>query len=426
MSVTRRVFLRNGALALAGVGLEPVFPSFLGRSVFAAEPEKAGGGRRVLVCLFQRGAVDGLNMVVPHGDPDYYRLRTTLAIPRTGARGDAVLDLDGFYGLHPALAPLKPLYDAGRLAAIHACGSPDATRSHFDAQDYMETGAPGDKKVSTGWLTRTLAACPEDSRKPSPMRAVSMTPSMPRSLYGDDKALSIPDLTTFGIAGAGRQTRAAEEGFEAMYAEATGDVFQGAGRDSFEAIRVLKGLNPRDYRPASGATYPRGRLGDSLRQIAQLIKADVGLEVAFAESGGWDTHVNQGAAQGQFANRLREFGLAIAAFYTDLGDRIQDVVLLTMSEFGRTARQNGGGGTDHGHATSFLALGGSVQGGKVYGEWPGLAPESLHDGRDLALTTDFRDVFGEIAAKHLGARSLSSIFPKHTASAERFRGIIRV
>lgn len=426
MAVTRRLFLRNGGIALATVGLAPLFgPEFLRNSVFAAEPVKSAGGRKTLVCLFQRGAVDGLNMVVPHGDPDYYSLRPTLGVPRTGASGAAVIDLNGFFGLHPGLAALKPIYDAGSLAVIHAVGSPDPSRSHFDAQDFMESAVPGDKTVATGWLARTIASCPEDRAKITPMRAVALTPTLPRSFDGDQEALAIPNLSAFGIGGAGVKAPPAEQGFEALYDGAAGDVLHGAGRDSFEAIRMLKSANPAQYQPAGGAVYPRGGPGNALRQIAQLIKANVGLEVAFADCGGWDTHVNQGAAQGQLAARLTELGDALAAFHADLGDRMEDVVVLTMSEFGRTAHENGNAGTDHGHATCFLAMGGPVEGGKVYGTWPGLAKEQLNDARDLAVTTDFRDIFSEIAAKHLGVRDLGAVFPKYSAGPERFRNVLK-
>lgn len=435
MNLSRRVFLKQGGLALASVGLAPTLgPLFLRRTAFAAETPKLGHPK-VLVCLFQRGAVDGLSMVVPHGDPHYYQHRTTglggIAIPNTG--DGKVVDLDGFFGLHPALSPLKPLYDAGHLAAIQAVGSPNATRSHFDAQDYMESGAPGDKSVRDGWLARTVAHCPEDrARRSKLFQAVSMTPQVPRSLQGDAEALAIPDLRTFGVGAgatlalsAGGNSPDASGGFEALYDQAVGDALHGAGKESFEAVKMLSGIRAAQYAPAHGAQYPRGRFGDSLQQIAQLIKANVGVEVAFAESGGWDTHAGQGGAQGQLARRLEEFGQGLAALYMDLGDRMSDVVILTMSEFGRTVRQNGTGGTDHGHATCFLALGGTVHGGKVLGHWPGLAPEQLNEDRDLALTTDFRDVFGEIAAKHLGVRDLAAVFPGYKPSAARFRGIMR-
>lgn len=458
MKVTRRLFLKNGGIAVASVGLLPVVgPGFVHQAVFGAEPT-ANKRKKTLICIFQRGAADGLSLVVPHGDADLYRLRPALGIARPGAnKQETAIDLDGFFGLHPALAPFAPIYKSGHLAVVHACGSPNATRSHFDAQDYMESGAPGNKNVASGWLARTVLACPEDrAKRATPFRAVALGGALPRSLQGDANALAIPDLRTFGVGdvatlgGGGKRAAkrrmdapppqpamfgaggsvapapaTAASGFEALYDDAVGDVFHGPGRESFEAIRMLRGVQPGRYAPANGAAYPGGRLGDSLKQIAQLIKADVGVEVAFAETGGWDTHVNQGGATGQLANRLNEFGRAIAALYTDLGDRMSDVVILTMSEFGRTARQNGNNGTDHGHATCFFALGGDVNGGKVLGKWPGLADEQLHEGRDLALTTDFRAVFGEIAMRHLGARGMQRIFPGYPADASAFRGVIR-
>lgn len=448
MEVTRRLFLKHGGVAIASVGLMPVVgPAFLRRAVYGAE-STSRKRRKTLVCIFQRGAADGLSMVVPHGDPDLYRLRPVLGIPRPAqAQGaGAALDLDGFFGLHPALGSFLPLYKSGHLAVVHACGSPNGTRSHFDAQDYMESGAPGSKSIADGWLARTLLACPEDrAKQATPLRAVALGGPMPRSLQGDANALAIPDLRTFGVGDVGgrpaqRRRAAANDammaapvsgggiasGFETLYDEAVGDVLHGPGKESFEAIKMLRGVRPGAYTPAGNAAYPAGRFGESLKQIAQLIKADVGVEVAFAESGGWDTHVNQGGAQGQLANRLTEFGRGIAALYADLGDRMADVVILTMSEFGRTARQNGNNGTDHGHATAFFVLGGDVRGGKVYGEWPGLGEGRLHEDRDLALTTDFRAVFGEVALRHLGAHGLARIFPGYTANESAFRGVIRV
>ena len=436
MNISRRLLLKRGGLALASVGLAPALgPLFLRRAAYAAETPTSGRGQKILICLFQRGAVDGLSMIVPHGDPFYYQHRTTglggIALPSTG--DGSVIDLDGFFGLHPALESLKPLYDAGHMAAIQAVGSPNATRSHFDAQDYMESAAPGNKGIRDGWLSRALLHCPEDaSRRNKLFQAVSLTAQVPRSLQGDADALAIPDLRTFGV-GAGAAMAGtmgagggdAAGGFEALYDQAVGDVLHGAGKESFEAIKMLSGLHADTYVPAAGAHYPAGRFGDSLQQIAQLIKANVGVQVAFAESGGWDTHANQGGAQGQLARNLGEFGRGLAALYADLGDRMADVVILTMSEFGRTVRQNGTGGTDHGHATCFLALGGAVNGGKVLGHWPGLAPEHLNEDRDLALTTDFRDVFGEISARHLRIRDLAAVFPGHPVSSQNFRGVLR-
>jgi uncharacterized protein (DUF1501 family) len=455
MNITRRLFLKNGGIALASVGFAPALgPVFLRQAAFGAETE-AQKRRKTLICIFQRGAADGLNIVVPHGDPDLYRLRPNLAIPRpqTGRADTSVLDLDGFYGLHPALSPLLPLYKAGHLAAIHACGSPDSTRSHFDAQDFMESGTPGNKRVADGWLSRTVLACPEDRAKlkamqtGSPFRAVALggDHGLPRSLQGDAGALAIPDLKSFGVGiamggepgngkrkAAKRQAERAHQaagssssvvdGFETLYDSAVGDVLHGTGKESFEAISLLKRAISGTYIPANNATYPAGRLGESLRQIAQLIKADVGVEVAFAETGGWDTHTNQPARLNQ---QLREFGQGLAALYLDLGDRMSDVVILTMSEFGRTVRANGNNGTDHGHATCFFALGGPVNGGKVLGKWPGLSEEQLYQNRDLALTTDFRAVFGEVALKHLGAQGIQRVFPGYSGTEADFRGVIR-
>lgn len=404
----RRVFVRSGAMALVTMGLSP---SFLRRTAFALELPQAAKGK-VLVCLFQRGAADALNMVVPHGDADYYRLRPAIGIARptrTAGTGGAI-DLDGFYGLHPALRALKPLYDRGLLAPIQAVGSPSATRSHFDAQDYMESGTPDLKGTRDGWLNRYLATCgtcEAGTPAPSPFRAVAMTPQTPRILQGPAPAVAMTSIDAFTVRNAG----GVAERLEALYRTGSADLVHATGAETFDAVKRLREANPAQYTPANGAEYPRSEFGQRLKQIAQLIKSGVGLEVAFADVGGWDTHVNQGAATGQLANRLGDFGTSIAAFVTDLGDRMGDVVILTMSEFGRMARQNGNGGTDHGHAGAMFAIGGSVQGGRVHGRWPGLAPEQLHEGRDLALTTDFRTVFSEVAARQLGATRLDALFP---------------
>jgi uncharacterized protein (DUF1501 family) len=416
----RRAFVKSGAIALVTLGLSP---HFLRRTAFAAQLARgaAGGGRKTLVCLFQRGAVDALNMVVPHGDAAYYRLRPDIAVPRPralGARGDAqAMDLDGFYALHPALAPLAPLWKSGMLAPVHAVGSPSSTRSHFDAQDYMETGTPDVKGTPDGWLNRLLAArgtCEEcrltndGSSGPSPFRAVAMSAQTPRILDGPEPTVAMSSLGDFTVRASSPNTVAR---LEALYRTGSADLVHASGSEMFEAVKMLRAANPQRYEPAHGAAYPRSPFGQRLREIAQLIKAGVGLEIAFADVGGWDTHVNQGGATGQLANRLRDFGEGVAAFVTDLGDRMEDVVVLTMSEFGRTARQNGAGGTDHGHAGALFVIGGAVKGGRVHGRWPGLAPEQLHEGRDLALTTDFRAVFAEVARGHLGAERLDGVFP---------------
>ena len=421
--MNRRFFLKSGGIALASIGLMHSAPSFLQRTALAQGLNRITGGRRkTLITIFQRGAVDGLNMVVPHGEIQYYDLRPTLAIskPQNG-NPEAAINLDGFFGLHPALAPFKPLWDTKRLAIVEAVGSPDNTRSHFDAQDYMESGTPGVKSTQDGWLNRYLQSKPDP--KASPFRAVSMTQNLPRTLQGRAPALAITNLADFTIR-AGQYSASVQGGFESIYDQSVNDVLQGTGKETFEAVNFLKKVNPSQYKPENGAQYPRGRYGDSLLQIAQLIKAGVGLEVAFTDTGGWDTHVNEGGARGQLALRLQEFGAGIAALVTDLGARMDDVVILTMSEFGRTARENGNRGTDHGHANAIFIIGNSVRGGRVYGQWPGLKNDQLYEGRDLALTTDFRDVFGELAQKHLGNTNLQAVFPGYASSASKFRGVI--
>lgn len=423
--MNRRFFLKSGGIALASLGAMQSAPSFLQRTVLAEGLSRTSGNRRkTLIAIFQRGAVDGLNMVVPFGESEYYSLRPTLAIAKPKGAGDsreAAIDLDGFFGLHPSLAGFKPLWDAKRLAIVHAAGSPDNTRSHFDAQDYMESATPGRKGTPDGWLNRYLQSKPEE--KASPFRAVSMTQNMPRALYGRAPAVAISNLSDFSIR-AGAYSQSVQGGFESIYDQSVGDVLGGTGRETFEAVNFLKKINPAQFQPDNGAQYPRTPFGQSLLQIAQMIKANVGLEVAFTDIGGWDTHSNQGSARGQLALRLTEFGAGISALVKDLGARMDDVVILTMSEFGRTARENGTRGTDHGHANAMFVIGNGVRGGRVYGQWPGLKAGDLNEGRDLALTTDFRDVFGELVQKHLGSSNLQTVFPGYATSPTKFRGLV--
>jgi uncharacterized protein (DUF1501 family) len=364
--------------------------------------------RRVLITIFQRGAVDGLNMIVPFGERDYYAARPTLAIAKPGASADAAIDLDGFFGLHPRLSPLKPLFDARQMAVVHACGSPDGTRSHFDAQDYMETATPGVKSTQDGWLNRYLHA--REHQAATPFRAVALAPQLPRALQGLEPALAIGQIAQFGIR-AGQSTDMVQASFESEYAAAANSVLHSTGREAFDAVRMLKKADPSQYAPANGSEYPRSPFGEALKQIAQLIKADVGLEIAFAESGNWDHHANEGAAVGILANRLDDLSQGIAALARDLGDRMQDVAVVTMSEFGRAVAENGSRGTDHGHGNAMMIVGGAVRGGKVYGRWPGLAREQRHDGRDLAITTDFRAVFNEVVRGHLNLLDTTRVFP---------------
>jgi len=406
---TRRVFLRNSALAVVGTA---AVPSFLTRAAFGAV-ESASRPKR-LVVIFQRGAADGLNIVVPHGEAEYYSMRPSINIPRK-----AVLDLNGFFGLHPSLSAFQPLWQQRHLAIVHAAGSPDTTRSHFDAQDFMETGTPGVKSTDDGWLNRSLHNLPA-SGQTSPFRAISLGPSLPRILSGAEPAVAMNNINDFSVGGRNPKGSLAANAFEAMYDHSSDAVLHGTGEETFDAVKMLRSADPGKYTPAANANYPKGRFGDSLRQLAQLIKANLGVQVAFADIGGWDHHVNEGATEGQLANVLTEFSQSLSAFWTDLGDLGEDTVIVTMSEFGRTARENGNRGTDHGHANVMFVLGGPVHGGKVYGRWPGLAQSQLYEGRDLALTTDFRQVIGEAVAGHLGNKNLASVFPGYENQPAKF------
>src|SRR5688500_11209989 len=423
----RRAFVKSGALALVTMGLSP---RFLRRTALGMALPGAAKGK-TLICLFQRGAADALNVLVPHGDASYYALRPRIAIARPSARvatGQSAIDLDGFFGLHPSLEPLEPLWKRGLLAPIHAVGSPSSTRSHFDAQDYMESGTPDVKSTPDGWLNRYLAThgtCEECAPAPaagSHFRAVALTNQTPRILEGPAPTVAMNSLQEFTVRATGSQV----ERLEALYRTGRADIIHGTGTDMFDAEKMLKSADPSRYAPAAGANYPRSRFGTQLMKTEHLNRADRGVGVAFADVGGWATHNNQGGATGLLANRLGDFASAIAALTTDLGDRMEDVVILTMSEFGRTVRQNGTGGTDHGHGGAMFAIGGAVKGGKVYGKWPGLEQEQLHEGRDLALTTDMRAVFAEIASRHLGASKLDRIFPGYEGKTLDWLSMIKV
>lgn len=414
MSVSRRAFMKGGAMAVVGTA---TVPAFLTRSVLAQATTAQPLGKK-LVVIFQRGAMDGLNVVVPHAEPAYYQYRPNIAIPQ-----NQVIDLDGFFGLHPAMAPLKHLWDQGHLAMVHASGSPDPSRSHFDAQDFMESGTPGLKATTDGWLNRALQA--EDQSWPerqyTPFRAVALGPQVPRTLDGRIQAVALDNIRDFGV-----QSSPAAAGFAAMYDQSTDSILHGTGQETFEAVKMLHTADPAKYVPAAGVEYPGGPFGNSLKQIAQLLKADLGVEAAFADIGGWDTHENEGAAEGQLAARLREFSLGLSAFWTDMGDDAQNIVLVTMSEFGRTCRQNGTGGTDHGHANVMFLLGGPIRGGRVYGRWPGLSPEQLYESRDLAITTDFRQILGEAAYRTLGSHNLNVVFPGSDLRVNQFLNILQI
>jgi uncharacterized protein (DUF1501 family) len=414
MNISRRYFLKGGGIAMLGMAS---LPAFLQRAV----AETAMPNKKKMVVLFQRGAMDGLNVVVPFAEPNYYRLRPTIAIPQPSRGGaEAAIDLDGFFGLHPSLSPLQPLFQSNQLAIVQAVGSPDPSRSHFDAQDFMESGTPGVKSTDDGWLNRALQSAPEPES--SPFRAVAFGPYLPRTLQGNAPAVAIPDLDQFKMYGP-QQT--VEGGFEAMYAQTVDRAMRGVGNETFEAVDQLKKINPASYQAENGAQYPTSRFGKSLMEIAELFKADVGLEVAFLDSGGWDHHVNEGGVQGQLSNLLRDLGQGIAAFHQDMGDRMGDVVFVSMSEFGRTAHENGNRGTDHGHANCMFVMGGDIKGGKVYTRWPGMEDNQLHDGRDLAVTTDYRSVLGEIMTRHLGETKLAPVFPGFANDPRQFLGLLK-
>ena len=418
----RRYFLRTSGIGMASFGLMAVAPEFLHQFANAASGGE-GMRKKVLVTIFQRGAVDGLNMLVPYADSEYYKIRPSIAIPKPGVT-DGAIKLDDTFGLHPAMTSFEPLWKTGRLAAVTSVGSPDNTRSHFDAQDYMESGTPGRKGTPDGWLNRMLQLMRDEA--PSPFRAVAMTQQLPRAFYGKAPAVAMANLSDFSIR-AGVYTQNMSGGFEGIYQQNSKDTLGETGKETFEAVDFLKKANPAQFKAENGAVYPATAFGRSMQQIAQLIKAGVGLEVAFTDTGNdirWDTHTNEGGSRGQLANFLRTFSQAIAAFYADLGKRMDDVLILTMSEFGRTARENGSRGTDHGHANTMFVLGNSVKGGKVYGEFKGLRPDQLNEGRDLALTTDFRDVFAEVSARHLGTKDLARIFPNYTTAASKFKGFL--
>ncbi len=408
--IDRRAFLQAGVCGL-------VAPTLLGRVARAAPSSK-----KVLVVVMLRGAVDGLSVVAPYAENAYYDARPTIALPRPddGAKPETerLLRLDDRFGLHPAMLPLHRAFNERRLAFVHAAGSQAATRSHFDAQDYMESGTPDNKSTEDGFLNRLLAisAKPTDSE----LRAIAVTNAMPRIMSGPARAVVFSTLGDLSL-GTGKAANSAGASFEAMYAAAVRDVLHGPTQDVFDVARQIEKAGVTRMKPQNDAVYPKDAFGRSLGEIAALIKADLGVQVAFTDIGGWDTHAAQGAATGQLAKRLDVFAKGLDAFATDLGKRMDDVVVIAMSEFGRTVRENGSRGTDHGHGNVMLVAHGSVQGGKVYGAWPGLDDGSLFEHRDLAVTTDFRDVLWRVATKHLGATRLDAVFPGFTPARDNAR-----
>jgi uncharacterized protein (DUF1501 family) len=409
-TLSRRDFLTGGKAALPAWIFTPLegVPWLPRLAFFNQSPDRPQSN--VLVCIFLRGGMDGLNVVVPQGDQDYVNLRPHLAIPETKT-GDTrtAIDLDGFFGLHPSLAPLMDAWDDKGLAIVHAVGSPDPTHSHFDAMDYMERGTPGEKQISTGWLARHLQITAVQNG--SPFRAVGFGGLLQASLRGPVPAIALQSIADFHLGGNKQspQLDQFQSRLSSMYA--FGSDLDSQAALTLDASDTLKKVAASPYQPAGSAQYPATQFGKALEQVAQLIKSQIGLEIAAVDIGGWDTHVNEGSVIGQMPILLDDLGSSLAAFYKDLGDGMKGVTLVTMSEFGRRAKENGGGGTDHGHGNIMLLLGKSINGGKVYADWPGLAPEKLVAPGDLAVTTDFRSVLAELVRKHLKDPHIDQVFP---------------
>lgn len=407
---SRRLFLKSGALALFATSIGGV-PTFLAHAAGSKKIAAPFRKSKILVTIFQRGAMDGLMAVCPFTDEHLKLARPGLFMSAAKSAQTPLIDLDGRFGLHPSMRDLFPLFHDKRLAIVHGVGSPNTTRSHFDAQDYMESGTPFRKGTPSGWLNRAAGLLGHEAV--TPFQAVSITSALPKSLYGDHAALAVSDLKDFSIqmrsnpAGA----NAASGSFEELYDQTASSLLNKTGNESFEAMRMIKQADVRQYKPARDVVYPNSKLGTALKQIAQLIKMDVGLEVAFTETGGWDTHYNQGTLQGTFARNVSDLSKSISAFWADIENFQDEVALMTMTEFGRTVKQNGSNGTDHGRASCMFVLGNRVKGGMVHGNVPTLVKENLEDGRDVPVTTDFRSVFSEVAGRHLKIKNTRDLFP---------------
>ena len=421
MHLTRRFFLQSTGSLSAYLGVAPL-------NLLAAVGETPEPVRRnkTLVVIFLRGGADGLNLVVPFGDPHYAQLRRSIGIAAPGTGEGRAIDLDGYFGLHPRLEPLAEHFESGLAVAAHAVGYDENTRSHFEEQDVWETGIIGNTVSSDGWLNRHLAT----SEGHGSIRAVAIGDNLPRIMRGKAPAYAIRGIEDLTLPEGPREViEAVSAGLEHAYATparqhrtSARDLLAEATATTMEGLEALQALTQKPYQPA--AQYPNSQLGRRLGQVARLIKADVGLEVAEVDYGGWDTHQAQGNVGGGFGNLTGQLGEALGAFLHDLEERADDVVVVTLTDFGRTAAENGSGGTDHGWANCMLLAGGPVQRAnrqaaaaagsrKVVAEWPGLGPEELHEGRDLLHTTDFRDVLGELVSVHLGNPKLKTVLPGH-------------
>ncbi|MHC4824696.1 MAG: DUF1501 domain-containing protein [Planctomycetota bacterium] len=433
MNTSRRDFLRLAAAAGVLSQVDP-FTSRLVAAVpgYAQQPQQST--RPALVVIFLRGAADGLNMIVPHGDPSYEASRPTLAM----ALADGLIPMDDTFALHPAMSALKPMWEAGTFAPVVCAGSPHRTRSHFDAQDWMEFAAPGDRTMREGWLNRYLEYSKPEKEEASEFRALGMQELLPRSLRGRFPVLAVP--TSLGR----RKTDRTLDRFEQFYGDGS-DMMEGGSRMSgdreedpagvvasgritidtlrrfTEIIKAGEKKRGKGTQTVSGSSYPTSRFGNRMKQIALVLRADEGMEVAGIDYGGWDDHTREGSIEGRMADRMKDLSQTLAAFCQDLGPQLATTNILVMTEFGRTVRENGNNGTDHGHGGNMLLLGGGVQGGKIHGDWRGMETSALYQGRDLAVTTDFRDVFHSVLENAFGFEAPKDFFPGYEAN--RVKGL---
>lgn len=394
------------------------WPAWIPRLAFA--PTHTAPRGDLLVVVFLRGAADMLNMIVPHGEESYYALRPTLGIPRpddTRAKPEArAVDLDGFFGLHPALAPLIPAWQEGHLAPIHAVGAPDESRSHFRAMELMERGVDDESGPATGWIGRHLATL--DTGNTSPLRAIGLGEKTQMSLRGPIPVSALRSIADFHLGGDLSAITQMQAALGALYAN--NSPLGILGQETLEILDTLEALNPESYTPISTIQYPSSEFGLGLKQIAMLAKAEVGLEIAAMDVGGWDTHFAQGGSTGLMANLMADLGQGLAAFHGDMIDEMKHTTIVVMSEFGRRAYENASLGTDHGHGSAMLLMGGNVAGGKVHADWPGLEEGQLFGPGDLAVTVDYRDVLGEVLTKRLNNPALGEVFPEFEGRARGF------
>lgn len=414
--ITRRGFIKSGGIALFGIGLGGI-PTFVVEAAQKALEPKPFTRKKILICIFQRGAMDGLMAVTPYADPYLASARPTLFIsPSKQGNIPSLIDLDGHFGMHPSLSSFAGLFNQKQLAVVHGIGSPNNSRSHFDAQDYMESGTPFSKNTSSGWLNRAVGLIGHDAL--TPFQAVSLTSSLPRSFYGPNATMALSNLRDFALQmnGNAASLNMTAQSFEELYDQTSASLLKDTGKESFEAMKILKSADTRNYKPLPNANYTSSPLSNALKQIAQLVKMEVGLEIGFAESGGWDTHFAQGAQNGTFSRVIDDFSKSITALWNDLGTYQDDVIIMTMTEFGRTVKENGTGGTDHGRGSCNFIIGNNVAGGKVHGSMAPLSVENLEDGRDLPVTTDFRTVFSEVADRQFGIHNDDALFPGYSGN----------